>query len=91
MNTNLSFESLLAVIAVAMLALAAGTSDANSGANSGATTATTPTTATAASSTGASAYPVVLQMDAPARDTQYYSASGEGQFTAGGRLVGSGQ
>jgi len=71
----------VAILALAMLALGAAPSEANS----------EPKEAAPGKGASASVAPVNLPIDAKARDAEYYSASGEGQFTASGGLVGDRQ
>jgi len=91
MSTKMSLPSLfvmlavtlvaVAVLALAMLAPGAANSQASS----------EPKDAAPGKGASASVAPPSLPIDAKARDAEYYSASGEGQFTASGGLVGDRQ
>jgi len=86
MTIKLAHQSLIALLAAAALALGAGHSGASADPQDG--SRSEPAVASKVASATSDSMPAAARGTANAGDLEYHSASGEGQFTAGGHLVG---
>jgi len=86
MTIKLAHQSLIALLAAAVLTLGAGHSGASAGPQDG--SRSEPAVASNVASATSESMPAAARGAANTGDLEYHSASGEGQFSASGHLIG---